>query len=205
MTEIASRTRLERFRINLLRLTFLALSPLVLFSWPVWEGSHWLFEAFEMAGVMLVIAGVLGRFWAILYIGGRKNNMVMQDGPYSICRHPLYLFSTIAVMGFGMMLGSLVLTATLTALTFVILSRTAAREELRLRESFGGAYDVYAARVPRIWPKPALFRTEPEVTFRVDQLRTNLMDALVFLSLIPLAELTKELKEYGLLPTFPIW
>jgi protein-S-isoprenylcysteine O-methyltransferase Ste14 len=200
-----SRTRLELARINVLRGGFVLLLPLVLFSRPVWERTHWLFEVFEVLGVTLLIAGVLGRFWAILYIGGRKNDMVMQDGPYSICRHPLYLFSTLAVAGFGLMLGSLVLTAAFTVLTFLILSQTAAREEGRLRELFGNAYDTYAARVPRILPKLSLFRTEPEVTFRVDHLRQNLMDALVFLSFIPLSEIAKELQEYGWLPTFPIF
>jgi protein-S-isoprenylcysteine O-methyltransferase Ste14 len=200
----SSRSRFELARINMLRASFVLLLPLILFSWPIWERTHWLFEAFEVLGIMLLIAGVLGRFWAILYIGGRKNNLVMQDGPYSVCRHPLYFFSTLAVAGFGLMLGSLVLTVLFTVLTFVILSKTAEKEEERLRELFGTAYDTYAARVPRIWPKLSLFQTEPEVTFRVDHLRTNLMDALVFLSLIPLSEIAKELKEYGWLPTFPI-
>jgi protein-S-isoprenylcysteine O-methyltransferase Ste14 len=200
-----SRTRFERARINVLRATFILLLPLILFSRPIWDRTHWLFEIFEVIGIALLIAGVLGRFWAILYIGGRKNDMVMQDGPYSICRHPLYLFSTVAVAGFGLMLGSLVLTVVFTALTFAILSQTAAREEVRLRELFGTTYDTYAARVPRIWPKLSLFQTEPEVTFRVDHLRTNLMDALVFLTFIPIAEFAQELKEAGWLPTFPIF
>lgn len=200
-----SRTRFELARINILRGTFLLLLPLVLFAAPIWTRTHWVFEILEVLGIALLIGGVLGRFWAILYIGGRKNNMVMQDGPYSICRHPLYLFSTMAVAGFGLMLGSLVLTAVFTILTFLILSQTAAKEEDRLRSAFGADYETYAARVPRIWPKPSLFRSEPEVTFRVDHLRTNLMDALVFLSFIPIAEFAQELKEAGWLPTFPIF
>jgi len=201
----ATRTRFERARINVLRLTFLLLLPLILFSEPIWDRAHWVFEVLEVIGTSLLIGGVLGRFWAILYIGGRKNDMVMQDGPYSICRHPLYLFSTMAVAGFGLMLGSLVLTAVFTALTVAILSQTAANEEERLRELFGSRYETYADRVPRIWPDLSLFRTEPEVTFRVDHLRQNLMDALVFLAFIPLAEFAQELKEYGWLPTFPIF
>lgn len=199
-----NRSRFELARINLLRVTFLLLLPLVLFTAPVWERTHWLFEVFEVLGITLLIMGVLGRFWAILYIGGQKDKMVMQDGPYSICRHPLYLFSTVAVAGFGLMLGSLVLTAVFTALTFLILTHTAAKEEQRLRSQFGSEYDTYAARVPRIWPRPSLFQTASEVTFRVDHLRMNLMDALVFLTFIPLAEIAKELKEYGFLPTLPI-
>lgn len=200
-----SRTRFELARINILRGTFLLLLPLVLFAAPIWTRTHWVFEILEVLGIALLIGGVLGRFWAILYIGGRKNNMVMQDGPYSICRHPLYLFSTLSVAGFGLMLGSLALTAVFTILTFLILSQTAAKEEERLRSMFGAEYEAYAARVPRIWPKPSLFHTEPEVTFRVDHLRTNLMDALVFLSFIPIAEFAQELKEAGWLPTFPIF
>ena len=200
-----SRTRFELARINILRGTFLLLLPLVLFAAPIWARMPWVFEILEVLGVALLIAGVLGRFWAILYIGGRKNSMVMQDGPYSICRHPLYLFSTISVAGFGLMLGSLVLTAVFTILTFSILSQTAAKEEERLRSIFGAEYEAYATRVPRIWPKPSLFRTEPEVTFRVDHLRTNLMDALVFLSFIPIAKFAQQLKEAGWLPTFPIF
>ncbi len=200
-----SRTRFELARINILRGTFLLLLPLVLFAEPIWTRSHWVFEILEVLGIALLIGGVLGRFWSILYIGGRKNSMVMQDGPYSICRHPLYLFSTLSVAGFGLMLGSLVLAAGFTILTFLILSQTAAKEEERLRSIFGAEYEAYAARVPRIWPKPSLFRTEPEVTFRVDHLRTNLMDALVFLSFIPIAEFAQEMKEAGWLPTFPIF
>lgn len=195
----------QQIRIRTLRLSFLAMLPLVLFARSTWAEPEWLFDIFEVTGIFLVIFGVLGRFWSILYIGGRKNMTVIQSGPYSICRHPLYLFSTMATVGFGLMLGSLVLTALLGVVVFVILSVTAAREERFLRSEFGGAYDAYAARVPRIWPKRALFTTPDEVVFSVPQLKRNFFDALVFLSFIPLAELMEWLKEAGIVPTFPIF
>lgn len=56
----------------------------------------------DFAKFLKIVACVLIGFWSILYIGGRKNQMIMQDGPYSMCRHPLYLFSTIGVFGFGL-------------------------------------------------------------------------------------------------------
>jgi hypothetical protein len=152
-----------------------------------------------------VIAAVLGRFWSILYIGGHKNNTVMQDGPYSVCRHPLYLFSTLGVFGLGLMLGSIVLAMALGGLTLVILSVTARKEEAILRGMFGSAYDIYAARVPMILPKPALFRSPATVTVSVPHLRENLMDALVFLTFIPLAELMEWLKDVNMFPTVPIF
>ncbi|MDV4169481.1 isoprenylcysteine carboxylmethyltransferase family protein [Rhodovulum sp. FJ3] len=192
-------------RILVLRLTMAFMIPLILFSRSAWMDPEWVFDIFEVIGIFAIIAGVLGRFWAVLYIGGRKNNMVMQDGPYSVCRHPLYLFSTIATVGFGLMLGSLIVTAILGGVIFMILSITASKEERFLRAEFGAQYDEYAARVPRILPKPSLFATEPRVEFNVTSLRVNLADALVFLSLIPLAELSESLKEAAFWPTFPLF
>ena len=195
----------QQIRIRILRLAFIAMLPLVIFSRSTWLEPEWLFDIFEVLGIFLVIFGVLGRFWSILYIGGHKNETVVQSGPYSICRHPLYLFSTIATVGFGLMLGSIVLTALLGVVVFVILSITAQREERFLRSEFGGAYDAYAGRVPRIWPKLSLFTTPEEVVFSVPQLKRNFFDALVFLSFIPLAELMEWLKEEAIMPTFPIF
>jgi hypothetical protein len=159
----------------------------------------------ETVGVFLIIGAVLGRFWSILYIGAVKNKMVMQDGPYSICRHPLYFFSTMGVIGFGLMLGSFILAAVLGGVAFVILSRTAAREEGFLRAEFGPAYEAYAARVPRIWPKLSLFQAEPTVTSSLIAVRTNFFDALVFLAFIPLAEIMEEMKQAALWPTIALY
>lgn len=205
MSDRAIRPANQKRRINTLRVLFALALPAIVFTRSAWDRPDWIFELMEVTGIFLIIAAVLGRFWAILYIGGRKNREVMQDGPYSICRHPLYLFSTMGVVGFGLMLGSLVLTAALGGLAFAILTRTAAREEQFLRAEFGPTYDSYAARVPRIWPRPALFTTRPEVTFRVDTLRGNLFDALVFLSFIPVGDLMEIVKEAQLIPTVAIY
>lgn len=193
----------QAIRVNILRLTFLLALPLMLVSRSVWPEG--VFELLEFAGLALVIAAVLGRFWAILYIGGHKNQQVMQEGPYSICRHPLYLFSTLGVCGLGLMLGSLVLFLVLGGLAFAILSVTARKEEAFLRHKFGPAYDDYAARVPMILPRLSGFRSERTLTVSVPHLRENLMDALVFLTFIPLAELLELLKDHQVVPTFPVW
>ena len=197
--------RIQRLRVLVLRLTALVALPLVLFTQSAWLHPRWVFEVLEVLGILLVIAAVLGRFWAILYIGGRKSAQVVQDGPYSVCRHPLYLFSTLGVLGLGLMLGSLMLCVALGGLTFAILSATAAREEAHLTATFGPAYTEYASRVPRIWPRPSLFHTAGQVTFEADRLRSNLADALVFLAFIPFAEFMQEIKELALFPVIPVW
>lgn len=193
----------QTIRINILRAAFLAGLPLILFSAPVWPAT--LFELIDLSGKALVIAAVLGRFWAILYIGGHKNQTVMQAGPYSICRHPLYFFSTLGVIGFGLMLGSVVISVVLGGMTFAILTLTARKEETFLRGTFGPAYDDYAARVPMILPKPSLFRSPDTISVSVTHLRGNLLDALVFLAFIPLADLMGHLKHMFSLHRFPIY
>lgn len=103
------------------------------------------------------------------------------------------------------MLGSVILAVILGAAAFAILSTTAAREEKYLRHEFGPAYEAYAAKVPRILPKPSLFHAPPTVTSSIKALRVNFADALVFLAFIPLAELMEGLKEAEILPTFPVF
>ncbi|WP_435166333.1 methyltransferase family protein [Falsirhodobacter sp. 1013] len=186
MTAMIARPFNQRIRIAGLRLAVLALVPVLLFSAPAVSGLS--AALLHGAGILCIVAALLGRFWAILYIGGHKNRTVMQDGPYSICRHPLYLFSTIGAVGFGLMLESVTLTLLVGGIVLAILTATAAREERDLRRMFGGAYDAYAARVPRIMPGLSGFSTPQRVTFDTGTLRRNTRDAMVFLSLIPLAE-----------------
>lgn len=190
-------------RVNILRFAFICALPLAVFTGSAWDEA--VFETLEIMGLALVISAVLGRFWSILYIGGHKNQTIMRDGPYSICRHPLYLFSTIGVLGFGLMLGSIVMTLIFGGITLAILSVTARKEEAFLRGQFGPSYDAYAAEVPMLLPRFSGFQTAPEITVSVPHLRQNLMDALVFLCFIPLAEVLEHVKEAGLLPTIPIW
>ena len=179
--------------------------PLILFTRPGLPLNGSLMDAIESIGILLVIGGVLGRFWSILYIGGRKNALVMRDGPYSICRHPLYLFSTLSVFGFGLMLGSLILTVAMTGLVFYVLNDIASKEEHFLRSEFGPAYDEYAACTPRIIPEISQYSSPATVSFDTGTLRRNFLDALVFLSLIPIGELTEHFKVIQVLPTFPLF
>ena len=201
MTQASVKPFNQKIRVWIARLVALAFIPVIVFMQSAWSETV-LQPILEVVGALVVVAAVLGRFWAILYIGGRKNHQVVQDGPYSMCRHPLYLSTTVGAIGLGLMLGSFVLAAVLGLIAFVILSMTAAREETFLRVEFAPDYDLYAQRVPRIWPRLSLFQTPVEVTFNALVLRRNLADALGFLALIPLAELMETLRESGVLGSF---
>lgn len=195
----------QRIRINILRLVALLILPIILFirpEMPVTGPAH---EAIEAFGVLVLIAGVLGRFWSILYVGGRKNAELMMDGPFSMSRNPLYFFSTVAATGIGLMLGAFAFALLLGGAVGVVLYFTARREAAFLRQEFGPAYDAYAARVPFFFPDPRIFEAKPEATFRTSPLRRNLFDAFVFLSFIPLVEVIDLFKESFGYGGFALW
>lgn len=202
MTATISRPFNQKLRIAALRVVFLSLLPLILFTRPAWTGGA--ADLLETAGILAILLAVLGRFWAILYIGGRKNRTVLRDGPYSVCRHPLYLFSTIGAAGFGLMLQSVTLAVVLGGIAFAILSLTALREERFLRDAFPD-YATYACKVPRMLPALHLFRTPTHLTVDTGTLTRNAADALVFASLIPTAELLRWMEALHLVRTIPLF
>src|SRR5690242_19500682 len=63
--------------------------------------------ALGVAGWLCFSAGALFRWWASLYIGGRKHQELVLDGPYSVCRNPLYLGSFLLALSIAFFLHSL--------------------------------------------------------------------------------------------------
>lgn len=200
LSKVSNMLFIQRHRINLLRAGFVLLLPLLLLVHPAFGEDAFASELIELVGAFFVIFGVLGRFWAILYIGGHKSMTVMNIGPYSICRHPLYLFSTIAATGLGLLLESIFLAVVVGGSVFLILAMTAKQEEQFLTEKFGDEYRIYAKVTPMIIPDIRLFHTPERVTFSVSHLKGNFFDALVFLLFIPIAELLEGVRAFDFLP-----
>ncbi len=77
------------------------------------------------------------------------------DGPYALARHPLYAGLLAAATGAAVLRRRPEPLAALVALSGVLHVKAAA-EERRLRARHGAAYEVYAARTPRLVPLGAL-------------------------------------------------
>ncbi|WP_159586803.1 methyltransferase family protein [Chelativorans xinjiangense] len=161
------------------------------------EMSHELLEAY---GLALILIGIGGRLWSILYIGGRKSAEVVSTGPYSVTRNPLYFFSTLAAAGVGAQTGSFVVTALAAGVCMMAFHIVALREERHLKAVLGEPYRAYLESVPRFLPNPRLFRDREEVTFRPRILNRTLVDGLAFFAALPFFELIERGQEMGLIP-----
>lgn len=116
------------------------------------SGNSWAFVLLESLGCLLFIAGGALRFWAVLYIGGRKGSVVVDQGPYSLVRNPLYLGSFLMTMSLFVLLASFTALAAYLAVSIFYLAATVPSEERRLGSKHGSGYHDYCRRVPRFWP-----------------------------------------------------
>jgi protein-S-isoprenylcysteine O-methyltransferase Ste14 len=191
----------QRARRAVLFLLLLVAASALLFisSYPEQGEFH---EFVEAVGISLIGIAIIGRLWCTLYIGGRKAAELIQDGPYSITRNPLYVFSSIGAAGAGAETGSVVVAlffGIVTAIAFHIVAR---REESVLAGAFGDAFTSYCARVPRFFPKLSLYRDSVTVTVYPKRLYTTFIDSLVFFTAFPFFEFVGWLQFHHYLPIF---
>src|SRR4051812_19097392 len=167
-----------------------------------WPDGHIMHEGIEWIGVAMIVTCVLGRTLCTLYIGGRKNDVLVEEGPYSVCRNPLYTFSIIGAVGVGAQFGSLVAAAAVGLFTWFVFRWTATREEERLIVMFGEHYRSYAARVPRFFPNILLWNSPTSLTVQPRSMLTTFVDAAFFFVAIPIVETFEYLHETGYLTTY---
>lgn len=169
--------------------------------WPdeIEDGLH---ETIESIGLGLMLVAIAGRTWCSLYIGGRKKAVVVDVGPYSICRNPLYVFSFIGAAGAGAQFGAFSSAFAATLITVIVFVIVVRKEERYLAGKFGEAYLAYKARVPRFVPDFRLWRNVNSLDVRPQLVVRTFADACVFLAAIPLAEGIEMLQNLGYLPVW---
>lgn len=160
----------------------------------------------ELTGILFLIGcalagiAVIGRLWCAQYIAGYKDNTLVAEGPYSMCRNPLYFFSFLGAVGVGLCTESLYLTLFL-IISFGILYRSIIHtEEIKLKRIFGAPYENYLKTVPRFWPRLSLFHEPKHYEVVPSVFRHAVGDAIWFVIAIGIMELIEALQESGLLP-----
>lgn len=157
-------------------------------------GSHWpagsvIHETIEQVGLLLIIAAILGRAWCSLYIGGRKSSELVDTGPYSVSRNPLYLFSMLGVVGVGAQSGSLLLGPLLCSAVWLVFRRVIGHEEALLLKVFGEPFSRYCERVPRFGPRYAAWLSTESLLVSPSAVWRTVRDAIPFLLVPPGFEL----------------
>ena len=168
-------------------------------TWPQGTETH---EGIEHGGLLLIATGIIGRAWCSLYIGGRKRAEIVDTGPYSVSRNPLYMFSFVAAGGMGAQTGSMTVALAFTLVAVVVFAATVRREEAWLDAAFGQSYSDYRSRVPRFLPNFRLWRSEETLEIRPAFFVRTLGDGLFFLLAIPLFEGIDWAHIDGWLPVF---
>lgn len=162
----------------------------------------WIAESCELAGFVLLAVAALGRLWCLVFIAGKKNKTLLTQGPYSVVRNPLYVFSLLGAVGFGLAVENPWLAVFIGICFVAYYPKTVAREERRLSSIFGAAYAEYCARTPRWIPDLRLYREPRTLVVHPANIRQGILDAMWFLWAFMLWEALEEFRHLGIVHTW---
>lgn len=189
-----------RTRLLVSRLFGLTILFMVVFGTSYWSRNPVFDQSLFVAGVLLAVTGFCGRLWCLSYIAGRKKRVLVAEGPYSLCRHPLYFFSLVGGLGLALCTETLS-AAVLFAVAFAAYYPQAIRgEEVFLRDNFP-EYEDYRRRVPLFFPRWSNY-VEGEGTVSVCAFRREIAASGGFLLFIGFFEMVETLHHAGILPTW---
>jgi protein-S-isoprenylcysteine O-methyltransferase Ste14 len=113
-----------------------------------------------VAGLVLMLAGIALRQWAVAVLGRfftvevrvQPGQTVVEQGPYRWVRHPSYTGMIVTLLGLGLALGSWASLALLAVLPTAGLVYRIHFEERALLDALGEPYRRFAASRPRLFP-----------------------------------------------------
>jgi protein-S-isoprenylcysteine O-methyltransferase Ste14 len=122
-------------------------------------GRYAFHPAGALAGLVLVVAGILLHGWARRTLGPmwsgvvqvRAQHVLVERGPYTIVRHPIYLAGLLLALGTFLAHPSPASACVAGGFALGVLLKTRF-EERALRSVLGQRYESYAARVPALVP-----------------------------------------------------
>lgn len=117
-------------------------------------------EMFAFAGVVLFVAGLVLRWWAIITLGRfftvdvvvEKDHEVVERGPFRLVRHPSYTGVLLAFVGFALTLRNWAALLIVLVPIFVVFIRRMNVEEEALSRALGARYTDYMKRTKRLVP-----------------------------------------------------
>ncbi|MBN2019779.1 MAG: isoprenylcysteine carboxylmethyltransferase family protein [Sedimentisphaerales bacterium] len=195
-------TRIADFRIAATRIMTIFIMLLAIFSTHSFSQNGVIDIVFETSGLFLLTICSVGRLWALLYIGGYKRRELITEGPYSITRNPLYLFSLIGAIGIGLASENLLVLSALVIFYIAYYPITILAEEKKMTETFGQTYLDYMRRTPRFLPRFSLYKRDDQNKINADVFLKNLANGMWFIWIFIALHLIEMLQQGGYIPVF---
>ena len=115
---------------------------------------------FAIAGVVLFVAGLFLRWWAIITLGRfftvdvtiEKDHELVERGPFRVVRHPSYTGVLLAFVGFALTLRNWAALLVILVPIFAAFIRRMNVEEEALERALGSRYADYMKRTKRLVP-----------------------------------------------------
>jgi protein-S-isoprenylcysteine O-methyltransferase Ste14 len=124
-----------------------------IFNWTTFLSGSVPFPVRLLIGLVLVVfGGYMAWNSHETIFGGDGSPVLVDQGVYGLCRHPMYLGVVSLLLGLSLMTFSIAALA-LSVVLFVLYDGFATYEEERLIELFGEDYREYQRRVPKWVPK----------------------------------------------------
>jgi len=111
------------------------------------------FGVLHIASYVFLAGGfiLLSSAWNVLYHAQRRHTLATA-GPYARIRHPQYVAFVLILLGFLLQWPTL-LTLVMFPILLLMYGRLALTEEAEMRSQFGEAFERYARRTPRFFPR----------------------------------------------------
>jgi protein-S-isoprenylcysteine O-methyltransferase Ste14 len=201
LPKTAGKTWWEHQRTGLSKLVAALAFIVVALTQSHWELHHENVATFLFStGLGLAAIGATGRIWCSFFISGRKDGELVTEGPYSISRNPLYVFSCIGLVGVGLTTETLTYPLLFLAIFGLYYPEIMAREERRLEELFGESFRQYRQRVPRFWPNPGLYCEPASWSSNPRLFRRHILSDIWFVWIAAIIEMVEGLRNVGWLP-----
>ena len=191
---------LRKLRIHLLRLVFVPVIFVAVFVRPSWSLESTTGFVMEFGGYLFLLSGLVIRIWCSFYIGSHKSKKLIDRGPYSICRNPLYIGSFLLAIGVGLCFENLLILIIVPVIIIPAHIITARMEETHLELKFGEQYRMYKQKVTRFWPRFSNYNSPDMIEVNVHSIRRIAMDTVGVLLLPEIEDLLELLHEHGIIP-----
>jgi protein-S-isoprenylcysteine O-methyltransferase Ste14 len=178
---------LRKNRVAILRMAVIPVVLLAAFVSPPWSVGSAVSFSLQSVGYVMLVAGLAIRIWSVIYIGGRKSRQLVCDGPYSLCRNPLYMGTFVIAIGASLCLENLLMLAAVLTIFLPVHVAAARLEESHLLELFPQQYPSYLHQVPRFWPRLRAYHSDDVLTVPLRSIRRVAFDTFAFL-MLPLAK-----------------